>query len=276
MSSYNRSPSGKTYIIEKLGRENFKHFVKVDFIADSRACEIFSSAESPEDIIQRLPLLTDRNIEKGKTLFFFDEVQKCNECVTAVKYLVQEGSYKYILSGSLLGVELNCAKSIPVGYMNSIDMFPLDFEEFCIAVGTQESIISSLKESFDNEKPVDESVHKFMLSLFRLYLVVGGMPGAVVKYLSTNNLHDVVIEEANIIKRYKEDITKYEAEDKKLRITRIFDAIPGELNNINKRFVLIDLGRNEKTDRYENSFQWLKKAGVVQLLYTMQKSHCFH
>ncbi len=262
---------GKTFIIEKLGRECFDHFVKIDFLSDLRAREIFASAKNPSEIIARLPLLTKEKLEKGKTLFLFDEVQECLEAVTAVKYLVQEGSYKYILSGSLLGVELNAVKSIPVGYMDSIDMFPLDFEEFALAVGVQESIIASLRESFDNEKPVDEEVHSFMISLFRLYLVVGGMPKAVVKYISSNNLQDVITEQENIIKRYKEDITKYEAQDKKLRITEVFEAIPGELNNINKRFVLRNLEKNAKAERYENTFQWLKKAGVAIAVYNAKE-----
>lgn len=110
-----------------------------------------------------------------------------------------------------------------------------------------------------------------MLSIFRLYLVVGGMPKSVVMYLATNNLHEVVVEEENIIKRYKEDIAKYEEENKKLRITRVFEAIPGELNNINKRFVLSDLGKNEKAERYENSFEWLKKAGVAIAVYNAKE-----
>ena len=121
--------AGKSYLIEKLGREYFKNFIKIDFYSDSLAKSIFTTSSDTADIISRLSLLSDTRLEKGETLFFFDEVQECREAVTAVKYLVQEGSYKYILSGSLLGVELYSVKSMPVGYMDSIQMFPLDFED---------------------------------------------------------------------------------------------------------------------------------------------------
>ena len=241
------------------------------FFSDALSRNIFTTSSNTDDIISRLSLLSDKKLEKGETLFFFDEVQECKEAVTAVKYLVQEGSYKYILSGSLLGIELYSVKSMPVGYMDSIEMFPLDFEEFCMANGVQESIITSLKDSFDNRTGVDEFIHEAMLRLFRLYLVVGGMPGVVVKYLEEKNIADAVREQENIIKRYKEDIVKYESIDKKLRITKAFDAIPGELNNINKRFVLNHLDSEAKADRYENTFEWLKAAGVAIPVYNAEE-----
>lgn len=263
--------SGKSYLIEKLGREYFKNFIKIDFYSDSLARSIFTTSSNTADIISRLSLLSDTRLEKGETLFFFDEVQECKEAVTAVKYLVQEGSYKYILSGSLLTVELYSVKSMPVGYMDSIQMFPLDFEEFCTANGVQESIIASLKKSFENRTEVDAVIHEAMLRLFRLYLVVGGMPGVVVKYLETGNIADAVREQENIIKRYKEDIVKYEATDRKLRITKVFDAIPGELDDINKRFVLNHVDREAKAERYENTFEWLKAAGVAIPVYNAEE-----
>lgn len=263
--------AGKSYLIEKLGKEYFKNFIKIDFLSDNLSKNIFTTASDVNDIISRLSLLSDVKLEKGETLFFFDEVQECKEAITAIKYLVQEGSYKYILSGSLLGVELYNVKSMPVGYMDSIEMFPLDFEEFAIANGVQENIISSLKDSFENKTKVDEFIHEAMIRLFRLYLIVGGMPGVVVKYLENRNIADAVREQENIIKRYKEDIVKYESTDKKLRITKVFDALPGELNDPNKRFVLAHIEKEAKHDRYEISFEWLKAAGVAIPVYNAEE-----
>lgn len=263
--------AGKSYLIEKLGKEYFKNFIKIDFLSDNLSKNIFTTASDVNDIISRLSLLSDVKLEKGETLFFFDEVQECKEAITAIKYLVQEGSYKYILSGSLLGVELYNVKSMPVGYMDSIEMFPLDFEEFAIANGVQENIISSLKDSFENKTKVDEFIHEAMIRLFRLYLVVGGMPGVVVKYLENRNIADAVREQENIIRRYKEDIVKYESTDKKLRITKVFDALPGELNDPNKRFVLAHIEKEAKHDRYEISFEWLKAAGVAIPVYNAEE-----
>jgi len=263
--------AGKSYLIEKLGKEYFKNFIKIDFLSDNLSKNIFTTASDVNDIISRLSLLSDVKLEKGATLFFFDEVQECKEAITAVKYLVQEGSYKYILSGSLLGVELYNVKSMPVGYMDSIEMFPLDFEEFAIANGVQENIISSLKDSFENKTKVDEFIHEAMIRLFRLYLVVGGMPGVVVKYLENRNIADAVREQENIIRRYKEDIVKYESTDRKLRITKVFDALPGELNDPNNRFVLAHVEKEAKHDRYEITFEWLKAAGVAIPVYNAEE-----
>ncbi len=258
---------GKTYLIEKLGREYYKNFIKLDFLADSLAKSIFTTSSDTDEIVSRLSLFAEGKLEKGRTLFFFDEVQECKEAVTAVKYLVQEGSYKYILSGSLLGIELYNVKSIPVGYMDSINMFPLDFEEFCMANGVQENIITLLKTSFENRTKVDEFIHDAMLRLFRLYLVIGGMPAVVVKYLEEKNIADAVREQENIIKRYRADIVKYESIDRRLRITSVFDALPGELNDVNRRFVLNDLDKEAKADRYKNTFKWLEAAGVAIPVY---------
>ncbi len=262
---------GKSFLIEKLGRECFGQFIKIDFLSDSQARAIFTTSSDPDDILSRLSLLAGEKLEKGNVLFFFDEVQECREAVTAVKYLVQEGSYKYILSGSLLGIELYNVKSMPVGYMDSIEMFPLDFEEFCIANGVGKNIFALLKRSFDERIPVDAYIHEAMLKLFRLYLVIGGMPAVVAKYIETKNIADAVREQENIVRRYREDIVKYESIDRKLRITGVFDAIPGELDSINRRFVLNHLDREAKRDRYENTFEWLKAAGVAVPVYNAEE-----
>lgn len=262
---------GKSYLIERLGHEYYKNFIKIDFFSDNFAKSIFTTSANTDEIISRLSLFSKGKLIKGETLIFLDEVQECKEAVTAVKYLVQEGSYKYILSGSLLGIELYDVKSMPVGYMDSIEMFPLDFEEFSMANGVQENIITKLRTSFDNKTPVDEMIHEAMLRLFRLYLVIGGMPAVVVKYLEENNIADAVREQENIIKRYRADIVKYESIDKKLRITKVFDALPGELNNINRRFVLNHLDKEAKGNRYINTFEWLKASGVAIAVYNAEE-----
>lgn len=191
-----------------------------------------------------------------------DEVQECKEIVTAIKFLVEDGSFHYILSGSLLGVDLKDISSVPVGYMDIYEMYPLDFEEFIIANGVSENIITALKNAFDNETEVDSVIHEKMMQLFRLYLIVGGMPAAVMRYLKTNNLQEVTEEQQSILRTYKQYISKYD-KDSKLYIEDIFDLIPSELNNKNKRFILKNLNENFKFSRYSNSFIWLKDAGVV-------------
>ena len=203
----------------------------------------------------RLSAFTEGELIKGETIIFLDEVQECKEIVTAIKFLVEEGNYKYVLSGSLLGVELKDIRSIPVGYLQVIEMYPMDFEEFCMANNVSQRILDSLKDCFINKKVVDEVVHEKMLELFRLYLIVGGMPEVVKQYIDTNNLQNVIDLQSQIIMQYKKDIAKYDPESK-LYLEDIFDLIPSELNNKNKRFIMKNLNENFKLSRYENSFIW--------------------
>ncbi|MCQ2290782.1 MAG: ATP-binding protein [Muribaculaceae bacterium] len=260
---------GKTYSIRKFG-EKWKCFVEINFIEDEDAALLFKSAKSTDELLLRLSTITDKKLEKGRTLIFFDEVQSCPEIVTAIKFLVEDGSYRYILSGSLLGVELKDLRSEPVGYMDVKEMFPLDIEEFVKAVGIGDNVINHLRESWENLHPVDEFIHKKMMELFRLYLIVGGMPAAVVKYMETNNIKRVMDVQKGIIAMYKRDIAKY-APSNKLAINEIFDLIPPELDAKNKRFILKNLNENAKYERFHNSFLWLKNAGVAIPVYNVEE-----
>ena len=260
---------GKTYSIREFGR-TFKSFIEINFLENPDAVALFKGAKNSSDILLRLSAITTKPLIKGETLIFFDEVQKCPDIVTAIKFLVDEGSYRYILSGSLLGVELNDLRSEPVGYMGVKDMYPMDFEEFISCVGINQQVIDSLRTAWQNRTPVDEFVHSKIMELFRLYLVVGGMPAAVSKYIDTNNLQEVMAVQKDIIKLYKRDIAQYDSNNK-LSIEEIFDLIPPELNAKNKRFILKRLNENAKFERYQNSFLWLKNAGVALPVYNIEE-----
>lgn len=260
---------GKTYSIRAFGR-SFKSFIEINFVDNPEAAEAFKGASGSADILLRLSAMTTTPLIKGETLIFFDEVQRCPEIVTAIKFLVDEGSYRYILSGSLLGVELTDVRSQPVGYMGIKDMYPLDFEEFISCVGINNTVIGSLRDAWKNRTPVDEFIHKKMIELFRLYLVVGGMPAAVNKYIETNNLQEIVNVQREIIRLYKRDIAQYDPKNK-LYIEEIFELIPPELNAKNKRFILKSLNENAKYERFHNSFLWLKNAGVALPVYNVEE-----
>lgn len=260
---------GKTYSIRQFGK-SFKSFVEINFIDNPEAVDVFKGAKGSADILFRLSAMTTIPLIKGETLIFFDEVQKCPEMVTAIKFLVDEGSYRYILSGSLLGVELKDLRSEPVGYMGIKDMYPLDFEEFISCVGINDKIIDSLRNAWESRVAVDEFVHSKIMELFRLYLVVGGMPAAVSKYIESNNLQAVMAVQQDIIRLYKRDIAQYDP-DNKLYIEEIFNLIPPELDAKNKRFILKKLNENAKFERYQNSFFWLKMR-VLHYLFIMWKN----
>lgn len=260
---------GKTFAVRKIGKEVFEQVVEINFIEQPDAVELFSHPKSAAELLMRISAFTRKKLVPGKTLIFFDEVQECDEMVTAIKFLVDEGSYRYVMSGSLLGVELKDLRSVPVGYMGELEMYPLDLEEFAKALGIGEEVMGHLKECYENQTKVDEFIHKKMLELVTLYMIVGGMPSAVQKYLDTNNLRNVLNEQRDIIRTYKRDITKYEKE-RKLQIEEIYNLIPAELNAKNKRFVLKELSEKARFARYESGFLWLKDAGVAIPTYNVE------
>lgn len=261
---------GKTFTIRKVGKACFEHFVEVNFVERPEALKLFEEAKGTQDLLLRLSAFTNRKLVPGKTLIFFDEVQECKEMVTAVKFLVEEGSYKYVMSGSLLGVELNDLRSVPVGYLDEMEMYPLDLEEFANALGISDDVIAHLRECFVQRKPVDAFIHGRMLDLVRHYLLIGGMPAVVQKYLDTNNLKSVLEQQRGIIRTYKRDITKYDA-GHKLQIEEIYDLIPAELNAKNKRFTLKELGEKARFARYEGGLLWLNDAGAAIPTYNVEE-----
>ena len=253
---------GKSYIIEQFASTHYKSVIKMDFIENPDYISVFENAQGTDEILLRLSALFGDQMIPGKTIIFFDEVQECKGLITQVKYLVQDGTYNYILSGSLLGTVFKDIISAPVGYMDIITMYPLDFEEFAWANGVGEKVIKVLYKSFEQKTPVDKFIHERMTALFELYLIVGGMPEAVSTYLETKNLRKVADAQSAIIRLYKRDISKYD-EKNRLYLNEIFDLIPSELNAKNKRFILKNLNEKARFDKYYESFLWLKNAGVA-------------
>lgn len=261
---------GKTYLIRECLKNSEYSYVEFNFVEQPELISLFETATNTQELLFRMSVVSGQSFEEGKTIFFFDEVQECKEIVTRIKFLVEEGNYRYIMSGSLLGIELNDLRSAPVGYMRILDMYPLDFGEFARAVGVQEETLSLLRESFDNREIVDTFIHQKMLDVFYLYLIIGGMPEAVDVYLKTNDLQQVAKIHDDIIRLYKKDFSKYE-KDYKLRLQEIYDSMPGQLNSKSKRFQLNTLGAGMSYDRVVNHFLWLKDAGVALPVYNVQE-----
>lgn len=259
---------GKTFSIRQFGKK-FKTYIEINFIEQPEAISLFKDLSNTKDLLARLSLFTKQKLIKRDTLIFFDEVQICPEVITYIKFLVDEGSYNYILSGSLLGIEINDLRSVPVGYLTIKRMFPLTFREFALNLGLNSSILENLETSFKEKKPVDDFIHKKMMELFRVYLVVGGMPAAVNRYIETNNLNEVIDIQNQIVNLYKKDITQYD-KNNKIAIAQIFELIAPQLNSQNKRFIIKDIKSGVKFDRYENSFLWLKDAGFALPVYNVE------
>ena len=261
---------GKTYAVRKYAAHAGLNLVELNFLLQPDTKNIPSGAKDVKDLLLRISAYAKKPLEKGKTLVFFDEVQEFPDILTWVKAFVDEGSYKYALSGSLLGLELKNIRSIPVGYMTEKQMYPVDFMEFIKAVGITDEIIDTVRKAWESQEAVDEFIHSKLMQLFNLYLIVGGMPAVVQTYLDTNDLQRVIMEQKSILELYKRDIARYDPEEK-LYINDIFELIPSELNSKNKRFILKKLNEHIKFSRNENSFTWLREADMALPVYNVEE-----
>ena len=255
--------AGKTYIIRACLEQSGCDYVEFNLIRQTEIVDILREANSIDDLILKLSLYSSKKIIPGKTIIFFDEIQRYKEIVTKIKFLVEDKRFRYVLSGSLLGVELVNLKSAPVGYLQTLKMFPLDFEEFLQIFHVDNQVLEKLRSSFLSKTPVDEVLHQKIMEIFNLYLIIGGMPAAVEQYRKTENIDNVIEEHISIIEQYKLDFTQYEEENRRLLLTQIYDLIPAELNEKNKRFNLADIKAKLRFERVSDSFTWLWKAGVA-------------
>lgn len=258
---------GKTWLIrDEIEKSEYTKF-EVNFIDQPDMVNYLNAQMSADEFLIKLKMIMPEDCKPHETIVFFDEIQKCPEIVTKIKFLVDEGSFRYVMSGSLLGVELKGIASAPVGYLTVLRMNPMDFEEFMIANSISQATLDMLKKKYETLEPVEEFIHEKLLSLFFVYLIVGGMPDAVKTYIRTKDIREVDKVQRDITTLYKADFTQYEREDKKLKLKSIYDIVPAELNKQNKKFVFTMLDKELKFDRYENSFLWLKDAGVVLPVY---------
>ena len=261
---------GKTYAIRRYAERAGLQLVEMNFLLQPETKNIPQGASDVKELLLRISAYAKRPLTPGKTLIFFDEVQEYADILTWVKALVDEGSFRYALSGSLLGLELKNIRSVPVGYMTEYQIYPLDFNEFIRNIGVSDEVIASVRESWEQMRPVDTYIHSKLMQLFNLYLIVGGMPQAVQTYKDSNDLQLVIREQWSILSLYKKDISRYDP-DEKLYINDIFDLIPAELNAKNKRFILKTLNEHIKFSRHENSFTWLRDADMALPVYNIDE-----
>ena len=252
---------GKTTIIEDFLSSNNIDFIELNLLENKLALDAFNSSTNEKELMLRISALANKNIVEGKTVIFIDEIQEAKDAITPIKFLVQKAPYKFIFSGSLLGVKMKDVLSVPVGFLTVLPMYPMDFWEFCKAVGVSDKTFSYLNDCFQNKTKVDKIIHRQMMNLFNTYIVVGGMPKAVSDFVKANDMTKVNQVLASIDYGYRQDITKYQ-KNNKLLIQEIYDLIPSELNSQNKRFILKSLNQKARFYQYETSFTWLKNSGV--------------
>lgn len=262
---------GKTYLVREFARQHYRHVVEINFIEQPELCRIFDRPRDAKDLLMRLELAVEEPLVPGQTLIFLDEVQQCPEVATSIKFLVDDGRFDYALSGSLLGVELEDIRSVPVGYLTEVQMFPLDFEEFCWSRNIDDAVFGMLRDCCEQRVAVDEFMHERLMRLFRRYLVIGGMPAAVDSFAMNDSVLEVRTIQDNIKLEYRRDISKYAAKENRLHIKTIYDLIPSELNNPNKRFTFAKVEKGARFKAMAGDFDWLVAADVAIAAYNVDE-----
>lgn len=254
---------GKTFAIREFGRSHFDNMVEVNFLENKTAASFLSEANDADEFIERLSLLSSSPLSQGRTLVFLDEIQEAADVITASKFLAESNRFELIMSGSLLGVELKDVRSFPVGYLHEERMFPLDFEEFCWSQNVPVRFLDQIRQHYEDKTPLQDALHERFMTLFRQYIVVGGMPEAVQSYVDAQrDLATVRAVHSDIVSLYKKDIAKY-AGRRSLFVRTIYDALPSELAKVNKRFTLQSVKHGATYESLRDDFEWLDAAGVV-------------
>lgn len=256
---------GKTYIIRHVGKKLFDNFIEINLMEDSLGEHLFENTRTIDDFYLQVSALEGSKMgARENTLVFLDEIQAYPHLLTLLKFLSQDGRFTYIASGSLLGVTLSQTTSIPMGSIRKIRMFPLDFEEFLYANGMNEAALHTLREKFECRESLNEGMHAKMMDFFRKFLLVGGMPEAVNSYIAEKNVQILREIQNEIHNYYAADASKYDKE-RKLKIRKVYDLIPSNMENKKKRMVAQSIeGKRGKTFRdYDDEFEYLVSAGIA-------------
>lgn len=266
---------GKSYIIREVGMRLYSNFIEVNMEEDKQSNRLFENARTVEDFMIALSTIAGAKMKDSeKTLVFIDEIQAYSHLLTLAKFLVEDGRFTYIASGSQLGIALKTTQSIPIGSIELLSMYPLDFEEFLIANGVGELLINEMRRKFEAKEALNESLHMKVMDYFRKYLLVGGMPSAVNTYLSEHNMVSVRNIHRYISLLYKNDAAKYESESlRKLKIQRIYDMVPSNLEKVKKRIVAkdIELKKGKRMADYQDEFEYLISSGITLEVQAISK-----
>lgn len=257
---------GKSYIIRYVGQRLFKNYIELNMEADKVGARLFAEAKTTSDFYMALSTIAgDKMGDKASTLVFIDEIQAYDHLLTMLKFLRDEDRFNYIASGSQLGITLKQTSSIPLGSIRILHMYPMDFEEFLIANGVGSTFIDEMRTRFLRQEALPEALHNRIFDLFRKYLIVGGMPDAVNTFVSTQNILEIRSIQQNIHHLYGVDASRYESVNKRLRIQRIYEMVPSNMENRKKRIVAqqIEGKTGKRMADYANEFDYLISSGIT-------------
>lgn len=263
---------GKTYIIDKFARENYKYYTYINFDENEAYKTIFDGDLDVETLIKQISLrVPGAELEPNETVLFLDEIQNCPRARTALKFLAIDGRFDVVASGSMLGIHYKDVPSYPVGYVDYLDMYSMDFEEFLWANGVKESSVADIREYFEKREPVPDAMHEKMMELFREYIVVGGMPRVVLEFVNTHNFAKVLKIQKGILNDYTDDITKYAEGAEKTKARACFLSIPKHLAKDYKKFRYSLVEPKATYRKYGGSLMWLYDAGIINFCYNLSE-----
>lgn len=256
---------GKTTLVRQFAADNYGILAEVNFFDNKTAKETVMRAIDADDLLLRLSVLSGKELEAGKTLVFLDEIQECGaDLLTWIKMLLERTDYDYILSGSLLGLEVSNISSLPVGFLQEVTLYPLDFEEFCWASGIGKTALEAVSACMESLTPVPDYLHDKLTDTFYRYLLVGGMPDVVQAFVDNNDLLRARNLQRGIVNMYKMDMAKYVSDTLESRqVQMVYESIPSQLNSENKRFKYARLGKSLRFANLEFAFDWLEHVGVA-------------
>lgn len=255
---------GKTTAIREFGRTHYEHIAEINFFQNPAAVSTIEAATDAADLLLRISALSRTDLTENATLIFLDEVQECTDLLTMVKFLIEGTHCDIVLSVSLLGLDAFPARSLPVGYLQTLEMFPLDFEEFCWARAVPDQVIAAAREAFRQRTAAPDYIHELLVEEFYKYLLAGGMPDAVQAFIDSANLVRTRNTQRAIVDLYEHDIVKYVVDRPEARqIEMVYESIPSQLNTENKRFKYTRLGKNLRFANLETAFDWLECAGIA-------------
>ncbi len=266
---------GKSYLIRYVSQQLFAHYIEINLQEDKEGARTFANVHSVQDFYVQLGIFAGNELGTRKdTIVFLDEIQAYPHLLTLLKFLNQDARYRYIASGSQLGIALKMTPSTPMGSVAIKQMYPLDFEEFLWAMGANEESLSDIRSQFERGEMLNESLHNYMMRMFRYYLIVGGMPEAVNQFVQDQNITKVRAIQRDIIELYRVDASQYD-EERKLKIRTIYDLIPSLLENKKKRIVYRDIehNKNKRYEHYEEEFDYLTASGVAMAVRAISNPH---
>ncbi len=258
---------GKTYIIEKFAEEKYEELLEINFKQTPSLKDIFSGDLVVENMITALRFrFPNKKIMPKKTLLFFDEIQECEEAITSLKFWAIDNQYDVIASGSLLGIDYKRASSYPVGYVDYIKMYSLDFEEFLWGIGIGEELIDSLRSYLDLRKPIPDAINKQIMDYYRLYIAIGGMPEVVQKYIDTKDFKEVDKIQRNLLLGYQYDIAHYASSEEKIKAEKCYLTLARQLlDKENHKFQYKEIETGARAQKYYSSIEWLLRADMIFL-----------